>query len=86
MCYGWRCNATARDPKGGATMHYEYDAVNKALDAQQTHGVGRVTLYLTKGDTAWNPVSDQRDIYGPATVMYERPSDGGVTAYIDGQQ
>lgn len=67
-------------------MQYEYEAIRKALDAQRPHGVGRITLYLTKGDTAWNPASTTNKILGPAEVLYEEFPDGGINAYIDGSK
>lgn len=65
-------------------MEYTHEVVIQALSAHQSHGVGRITVYLSDTDTAWNPASTNRPIFGPNTVMYERHLDGGITAYIEG--
>jgi hypothetical protein len=66
-------------------MVYEHDTIHQALGAHQAHGVGRVTVYLTDRDSAWNPSDESQQITGPATVLYELDQrDGLVTAYIDG--
>jgi hypothetical protein len=65
-------------------MQFEYEAIQKALNGQKAHGTAKVTIYLTKGDSAWNPASTKNLIYGPAEVMYEEMPDGAINAYIDG--
>jgi hypothetical protein len=42
----------------------------------------RATIELAKGDTAWNPASTKRVIYGPCTVQYERGPSGGIDAVV----
>lgn len=65
-------------------MQYEYEAVRSALDAhKEQSGVRRITLYLTKGDSAWNPANTKTLIDGPATVSYEEFPDGAINAYIN---
>lgn len=62
-------------------MEYGHDTIHNALAAQSAHGVQRVTVYLSEGDTAWNPASTKHLIYGPTTVLYERHQDGAVVAF-----
>lgn len=49
------------------------------------HGLSeprRVTVTLTGEDSAWNPASTKRVIYGPAKVTYTQHADGGVDAEV----
>lgn len=38
---------------------------------------------LKKGDTAWNPSSTKKLVYGPCKITYRRYGDGGYTATIE---
>lgn len=60
-------------------MHIDPDQ----LDFQPTGGGWeRADLTLGRGDSAWDPSSTKRVIYGPARVRYVRAPDGGVDATV----
>lgn len=51
-----------------------------ALGATGWH---RATVTLEAGDTAENPASTSRLIYGPAIVTFDRAPDGGIIAHVE---
>jgi hypothetical protein len=60
-------------------MHYGYDELDWVPSAD---GWARATVTLWRNDTAWNPASTKRDIYGPARIEYTQGPDGGVDAAV----
>lgn len=68
------------------TTNHTAQAILEALEADQDatgEALGRVTIALAVGDTAWNPGSTKRLIDGPTRVRYTLWPDGGVDAYLE---
>ena len=42
----------------------------------------KAEVSLKEGDSAWNPASTKRELYGPATVLYRKAPDGGITVLV----
>lgn len=61
-------------------MHYDHSALDwiKLGDS----GWRRASVTLDAGDTAWQPGSTSRVIYGPAVVTYDEAPDGGTDAKV----
>lgn len=65
------------------TVTWDVDDLNWVPWGNPTHQPGfyRAVVVLREDETAWNPASTKRVIYGPATVTYEKyPS--GIDAHV----
>jgi hypothetical protein len=59
-------------------MHY--DSNNLEWVPLGESGWRRASVTLNEGDTAWQPGSTKRVLYGPLIVNYQEAPDGGVDA------
>ena len=62
-------------------MHYAYDDMEWVKLGET--GWSRASVTLDESDTAWQPGSTKRVIYGPAVVTYEIAPDGGASATVE---
>jgi hypothetical protein len=62
-------------------MHYAYEEL-EWIDLGGT-GWRRASVTLDEGDSAWQPGSTKRVIYGPGVVMYQQAPDGGIDATVE---
>jgi hypothetical protein len=46
------------------------------------NGTGETTVTVSDGQTAWDPSSTKRVLYGPLTVQYVFHTDGAVDARV----
>ena len=65
---------------------YVYAAIKFQLDNSVPDPVGaqQFRIRLHPGDTAWNPASPERPVYGPGVMTYTRHADGGIDGELDG--
>ena len=59
-------------------MHYDYDSLEWVNLGDS--GWKRASVTLAEGETAWQPGSTKRVIFGPCVVLYEQAPDGGTDA------
>lgn len=62
-------------------MHYSSEKIRSML-ATDGQWPRRTVVELGPQDSAWNPASTKRDVYGPATVRYLEHVDGGFEAMV----
>lgn len=62
-------------------MHYDLSDLDW-IDLGET-GWKKASVTLDKGDSARDPSSTHRKIYGPAIVTYQQAPDGGIDALVE---
>lgn len=65
-------------------MHHDSTTIIDHLNGGEPDAGGTTEhiVTLAEGDSAWNPASTSRAIYGPATVIYTRYVDGGIVVRV----